>query len=340
MDRQTREIVDLFCATSDGTPQDLQRCIARGCPWDKPLPARSTQRMFGTTTPTIPINIAAQYKRHENLAILATKALEAGRPELLESPNLEGHSPAYLAVQNGSPQCLGVMAKAGANLHRACPHIYQDPGPGNQLVDSTEDMPIHHNCNQTTLSFATRTCLNCYKGSSDGVTLKVCSQCNMAYFCSAECQKVKWKDHKKVCKKIKQGADLITFHDSMPKQSLVDESGFLPWDDTIDNDLELEEGEREEQYYDASKVWEYYDLSTTSWKPYPKCINQSIEGMRSWGPRYMYKPGDKSAEGLEERERTANPPPNVATNHVYYSHMIDHHIYHGCGRRIRRRVVG
>jgi len=162
----------------------------------------------------------------------------------------------------------------------------------------------------------------------------------MAYFCSAECQKVKWKDHKKVCKKIKQGADLITFHDSMPKQSLVDESGFLPWDDTIDNDLELEEGEREEEYYDASKVWEYYDLSTTSWKPYPKCINQSIEGMRSWGPRYMYKPGDKSAEGLEERERTANPPPNVATNHVYYSHMIDHHIYHGCGRRIRRRVVG
>ena len=125
MDRQTREIVDLFCATSDGTPQDLQRCIARGCPWDKPLPARSTQMMFRTTTPTIPINIAAQYKRHENLAILATKALEAGRPELLESPNLEGHSPAYLAVQNGSPQCLGVMAKAGANLHRACPHIYQ-----------------------------------------------------------------------------------------------------------------------------------------------------------------------------------------------------------------------
>ena len=115
LDNRTRKIVDLFCATSDGTPEPLQRCIDRGCPWDKPIP-RAPSR-------TIPINIAAQYQRHENLAILATKALEEGRPELLESPDLKGRSPAYLAVQKGNPLCLGVMAKVGVNLNRVCPHM-------------------------------------------------------------------------------------------------------------------------------------------------------------------------------------------------------------------------
>ena len=343
MDGRTRKIVDLFCATSDGTPAELQRLIDRGYPWDKPLP-RSAQLRAGATSPspTIPINLAAQYLRADNLAVLATKALSIGRPELLESCDLKGRSPAYLAIQKGSPECLGVMAKAGANLHRATPHVYQIHGNDN-LIDSGECFPIHHALNQTTLSFTTRTCLKCYKGNEcEGITLKVCNQCKLAYFCSPACQQAKWPEHKKVCKKIRKGSDLVTINETMPRQALVDEGGFLPFDEQIDNDLELEEGEREEDYYDATKQWEYFDLSSRTWKPYPKVINRGIEGMHEMdmSPRYMYKPQDPDAEGMEQYEITPNPPSTVSTNHVYYEHMIDHHVYTGAGRRIRRRVIG
>jgi hypothetical protein len=51
----------------------------------------------------------------------------------------------------------------------------------------------------------------------------------------------------------------------------------LPFDDVLDNDLSSDEGEREEDYYYANKQWEYYDLQTQWWKPYPKLINQGID---------------------------------------------------------------
>jgi len=31
-------------------------------------------------------------------------------------------------------------------------------------------------------------------------TTKACAQCKVSYFCSAECQKLAWKKHKKTCK--------------------------------------------------------------------------------------------------------------------------------------------
>mmetsp|Transcript_27705 Transcript_27705/g.62098 ORF Transcript_27705/g.62098 Transcript_27705/m.62098 type:complete len:350 (+) Transcript_27705:25-1074(+) len=342
MNFQMRQIVDLFCATSDGSPDDLRRCIDRGCPWDEPIP--------GMPSRSTPINIAAQYQRPENLAILVTKALQEGRPELLEAPDLsrrerplnpEGRSPAYIAVQKGNPVCLGVMAKAGANLHRAVPHTWEVPGsPTQALVDPDEEcLPVHCALVETVMSFTTSMCLSCMKTDS----VKVCSQCKMAYFCGASCQKKKWQSHKKVCKKIQRGADLVPLYDAMPKPAQFDDTGFISFHDTVDNDLGLEDGEREEEYYDASKQWEYYDLRTKSWRAYPKKINQGIEGMHNlyMSPRYMYKPGPHfdDAVGKEERELSTNPPQNVATNHVYYCHMIDHHIYTGCGRRIRRRVL-
>lgn len=344
-DRRFRQIVDIFNATSDGTPEQLRRCIEQGCPWDTPIPRAPSL--------STPINIAAQYLRPENLAILATKALEAGRPKLLEAPNLssnriprqinpEGRSPAYIAVQKGNPICLGVMAKAGANLHRAIPHAWQPCGQDNLFDADPEDLPVHHALLQTVLSFTTRTCLSCRAASTEVRTaLKVCSQCKMAWSCNRECQQANWKHHKKVCKKIRQGADLITFHDEMPTQQQHDADGFIPFDDVLDNDLGLDDDDNEEDYYDASKQWEYYDLSTLSWQPYPKLINQGIEGMHIMGmsKRFMYKPGNDNAMGAEEYELTSRPPPDVATNHVYYCHNIDHSIYSGCGRMVRRSLI-
>lgn len=145
-DRRFLQIVELFNATSDGSPAELQQCIDLGYPWDVPIPRAPSI--------SIPINIAAQYLRPENLAILATKALESGRHELLEAPDLssiryprnlnpEGRSPAYIAVQKGNPVCLGVMAKAGANLHRAIPHTWQ-PYHTEHLLDANSRL---HNQN-------------------------------------------------------------------------------------------------------------------------------------------------------------------------------------------------
>lgn len=109
MDRQSRQILDVFNATSDGTPEELKVCINRGCPWDQPIPARLCRQFRQPYSPTIPINLAVQYQRYDNLAVLVTKALQTGRVDLLESPDLKGRSPAYLAVQKGHPMCLGVM---------------------------------------------------------------------------------------------------------------------------------------------------------------------------------------------------------------------------------------
>ena len=340
-DRRTRQIIDVFCATSDKSPAELQACIDRGYPWDKPLPAKIMRSMGEEPSPTIPMNIAAQYQRHDNMAVLANKALEEGRPELLEAPDLVGKTPAHLSVQKGNPLCLGVMAKAGANLHRAIPHVWQFTNrPLNNLCDPDEEsMPVHHALIRTVISFTTRTCLSCVKNQKD-VKLQVCTQCQMAYFCGSDCQKKKWKEHKRVCKKIRKGADLVTFHDKVPQQKLVDEDGFLPFDDVVDNDLGLEDGEREEDYYDSSVVWEWYDPGKMKWNPYPKCINQGLSNLEDMGsPRYMYKPGDKDAEGFEEREQTRNPPVDVATNHAYFCQMMDHNIYTGCGRMMRKRHV-
>ena len=312
-----------------------------GFPWDLPIPRAPSL--------SIPINIAAQYKRADNLAILATKALEAGRPELLESPDLsslryprnlnpEGRSPAYIAVQKGNPVCLGVMAKAGANLHRAIPHTWQPTvnNPGDHLIDADKDCrSVHHALVQTVLSFTTRTCMACTKNVAEASTLKVCSQCKMAYSCNQTCQRQSWKQHKRVCKGIKQGADMVTFHDQMPPQRQFDDTGFLPFDEVYDNDVD-------EDCYDDSVQWEYYDLRSQSWKPYPKLINEGIQGMFRMGmsPRYMYKPGNDDAMGKEEYDLSSKPPNEVATNHVYYCHNIDHNIYTGCGRRIRRQPIG
>ena len=344
-DRRFQQIIEIFNATSDGTPADLQRCIDSGYPLDAPMPRAPSL--------STPINIAAQYRRAENLAILATKALEAGRPELLEAPDLsrlrhprklnpEGRSLAYIAVQKGCPVCLGVMAKAGANPHRAIPHAWQPMvnNPGEHLIDADKECcPVHHALVQTVLSFTTKTCMACSKNAAEPKldVLKVCSQCKMGYFCNETCQRKSWREHKKVCKGIRQGSDMITFYDQMPPQRQYDETGFLSFDEAFDNDL----GDQEDDY-DATNQWEYYDLKTESWKPYPKLINYGIQGILDLGmsPRYMYKLGNDDAMGNEEYGLSSNPPDEVATNHVYYCHNIDHSIYTGCGRRIRRRKLG
>jgi hypothetical protein len=37
-DRRFRQIIEIFNATSDGTPSELQLCLSQGYPWDAPIP--------------------------------------------------------------------------------------------------------------------------------------------------------------------------------------------------------------------------------------------------------------------------------------------------------------
>jgi len=216
----------------------LKQFLSKGWPYDKPCPHAGTE--------TIPINLAAQYERADNLTpVLAEVANRDYRPELLEAADKRGRSPAYLAAQKGNPEYLGIMAKAGANLNRECPVTWEMTSRnvnGNSfehhLVDpDPERYPVHHALNQAVLSFATNTCCKCFKGVTAGVKLLGCSQCTVAYYCSKDCQKGNWANHKVVCKKIKRGSDLVTIHDAMPPPGAQSDSEtfqpFHPWDAVI-----------------------------------------------------------------------------------------------------------
>ena len=46
------------------------------------------------------------------------------------------------------------------------------------------------------------TCSNCIKEEPPDVDFSVCTRCNAATYCSKECQRAHWKDHKTRCQKI------------------------------------------------------------------------------------------------------------------------------------------
>jgi hypothetical protein len=291
--------------------------------------------------PSHKLNIAAQTKNYHELALQVNEALNNVDKELLETPDIyAGRTAAYWSVQKGSPECLGIMAKAGANLHRACPHVWEvnDPTGYSEgcIVDpSAEDgkLKVHHALNQTTLSYVTRTCCEC---SSSG-HLKSCSGCKLARYCDEACQQRNWAIHQLVCNRIRKGADLVTVHKKIPETAKTDPGGFEPYDD-LEEDTILD-ADLDKETTDA--CWEYYDIERKSWLAYPCELNVAIEYVYSKGtfPRYTFRPGCPEADGIEENPITCVPSRDVSTHSICFSHMIDHHIYTGAGRKIRRREL-
>lgn len=291
--------------------------------------------------PSHKLNLAAQMKNYQELAMLVNEALNNVDKYLLETTDIySGRTAAYWAVQKGSPECIGVMAKAGANLHRACPHIWEiDDSTGYSdgcMVDpSSEDvrLKVHHALNQTTVSFVTRTCCECHSNEN----LKSCGRCKMARFCNENCQKKNWDLHQLVCKRIEKGASLVTVHKKFPEAGKTNPGGFEPLDD-------LKEDSIVDSEYQCSAMgvcWEYYDIETKSWIAYPFELNSAIEEVWSEGKfqRYVFKPGFPDAEGIEENPVTTVPSNDVSTHSICFSTMIDHQIYTGAGRKMRRREI-
>jgi hypothetical protein len=76
------------------------------------------------------------------------------------------------------------------------------PSGNNELCPSltkTSDDPIEQQAGSSA-SASEKKCANCHKAESDPEKpLKPCSKCQSVNYCSRDCQKLGWKQHKKTC---------------------------------------------------------------------------------------------------------------------------------------------
>ncbi|KAF8958171.1 hypothetical protein BDZ97DRAFT_1842914 [Flammula alnicola] len=52
-------------------------------------------------------------------------------------------------------------------------------------------------------------CMHCHKSEGDGVRLLSCAGCRVAHYCTRECQKNNWKDHKAACLLNQNGDNVV-----------------------------------------------------------------------------------------------------------------------------------
>lgn len=326
MNRQQMEILDLFTYASDGPPHKLQELLARGVPYDRPVPLQCQ-------SPTIPLNIAAQYGTVGSLAILAKQALDDDRQELIDSKSHRGQTPAAITVQKGHAECFGILAKAGADLRIACPvYLALDVGHQN-LVDPDPEVlggRLPHELLKTVRSFTELKCAGCGKLEDATCKLNVCTRCDLARYCSKDCQVNDFPQHKKCCKLIRKGADQLPSVSRMPMGPKKGVVGF---------DIPFGAADHDHHREDGDVVWEYNAgvAGKPKWKRFPAAIENDLEQMSQMGgPRYMYKPGEPEALGMHERELSGRPPRGLATHHAYWSVMTEYDIYTGSARSLRR----
>lgn len=75
-------------------------------------------------------------------------------------------------------------------------HLDQVKGQNQQVMDALEQ-----DATEMPEDITKRQCTICEKGSSQGVKkVFACSRCKLVCYCSKECQKFDWKNHKKACK--------------------------------------------------------------------------------------------------------------------------------------------
>jgi hypothetical protein len=294
-------------------------------------------------SPTRPINIATQRGNHDAVVVMAKACIQQHKTNLFETTNLVGRTPAYISVERNFPICLGILSKAGADLRRACPLYVVLNGSDHNVDPRPHDFPGHHALASTVRSFVNKECTNCGEHSqADKQSLLKCGRCQMAYYCSIDCQKKNYKTfHKLCCKSIKQGTDMVRYIGApLPSPSI---EYFGPKDMTAEDS---------DYVRDSHPVWEYdAGLSSASggedggnpqsessrWQRYPPRMEEDLESLMQLGsPQYMYKPNDPECTGMEERELTMRPPSRVSTRHVYFSDMVERDVYTGAGRSVRR----
>jgi ankyrin repeat protein len=109
----------LLMACQEGKPKLLKFLIDQGAVIDRP-PGNSR---------TEPIVFAAQHGHASCVALLAEAAANQGKQaSFFEAGSLEGRTSAYCGVEQGMSDVVGVLAKAGADLRKACPVYFFNTG--------------------------------------------------------------------------------------------------------------------------------------------------------------------------------------------------------------------
>ncbi|KAL3934662.1 MAG: hypothetical protein SGBAC_009671 [Bacillariaceae sp.] len=163
----------------------------------------------------------------------------------------------------------------------------------------------------------------------------------MAWYCDLNCQKKDWKSHKKCCKKLKQGVDLVlgSGKRKLVPYPLVEQTGFVEDFDESKNRLPKNGKNR----FDYEYAWEYHGVDETDptmrvWKKYPPLLSYSIECLRDLGsPAYIYRPNDHDSEGMEQfAPFPKQTPPGRATRYVYFDCRMEFEVNTGAARAVRR----
>ena len=88
---------------------------------------------------------------------------------------------------------------------------------------------VREQCKQTAKStkgfkFFSSKCENPACKNVDGGKLRKCANCKVALYCSTECQKKHWQEHKPVCKKNKEAGEKVSssFSQNGPQISISD----------------------------------------------------------------------------------------------------------------------
>jgi hypothetical protein len=281
--------------------------------------------------------IAAQ----EDHAAAAVEILKAAEQQgllkrLLEQPNSAGLTPCGLAVDRGHVQVVGVLVKAGCDVRRACPVYYCSKEGGNfdpQPAPKGSILAVQYPLDMSVRSHATFSCAGCGAFDPD---LKQCGKCKLAWFCTRECQVKHWPQHKRCCSKLAKGRDMYGDPADPFPMPLNEPWGFQ---DGFGESDHTYSGHREYVRSDHA-VWEYDagPRGQPDWQRYPDDIEANLESLFNLGaPKYMYKPGDKEAEGMYESTRTRHPAVHVATRHVSFDGLLtEREVYTGASRSVRR----
>lgn len=317
----------LFIAADFGKAKFLRWLIEQGAKIDR-----------GTRiSTTLPVYTSCQNNHLECVAALCKAAMDQGKLETLNARSQTGKTPGYVSLERGFVECMGALAQAGADLRRVFA-VYWVPASQASMenaptVDPGKGWQPQSSLMQALISFTTLQCAQCLVIQPN---LSQCAQCRMAQYCSRECQKKNWKFHKHCCKRLRKGEDLISKDaDSLP-DPLNEQYGFeIPF-----SGKDFESGD-EDGPDDDRPVWEY-NAGTRGkplWKRYPIYVEESLESMiHIGGVRYMYRPGNIKAEGRYEAGGFSpqGPPPNFATNYVYFKDMLEREVYTGAIRAVRR----
>ena len=274
----------LIMAAQNGYPNLLKFMIAKGAEIDvTPLVSQTQAISFAVQNyyPDCP----------KCVAILAQEALNQHKEHILEAPSSRNHrTPAYIAVERGFPSSLGALAKAGADLRRACPIYFILQEDRESLVDPLPDSncPVQYATNRTVRSFVGLECAECGHAADEEddatTSLKSCSCCHMAYYCSVDCQKKNWSLHKKCCKLLRQGQDRVVGGsgddapgNKFPPLPASQVYGFAEPFTAADTD---EDDEEASEYYnpETHPVWEYNAgrRGKPDWRRYPPKIERGI----------------------------------------------------------------